>query len=195
MNEKMKKRCQILIGVTFVLTVISMIVDRVIIVYRKGMIIQLVVEREWIPFILTVFALVCAFIYISKDAGKQAAMFQKLFAGSFLVMYIYYFHMLVFLLPYGSMKQQAVIHLFIMVLLVSYSAVLILTFAPNLGKRYSLILASIAAVAELIIMMIAVVEGVTPGVIGGFITNILMITIFYLMVEAKYMDKDARGAF
>lgn len=195
MSEKMKKRCQILIGVTFVLTVISMIVDRVIIVYRKGMIIQLVVEREWIPFILTVFALVCAFIYISKDAGKQAAMFQKLFAGSFLVMYIYYFHMLVFLLPYGSMKQQAVIHLFIMVLLVSYSAVLILTFAPNLGKRYSLILASIAAVAELIIMMIAVVEGVTPGVIGGFITNILMITIFYLMVEAKYMDKDARGAF
>lgn len=195
MSEKMKKRCQILIGVTFVLTVISMIVDRVIIVYRKGMIIQLVVEREWIPFILTVFALVCAFIYISKDAGKQSAIFQKLFAGSFLVMYIYYFHMLVFLLPYGSMKQQAVIHLFIMVLLVSYSAVLILTFAPNLGKRYSLILASIAAVAELIIMMIAVVEGVTPGVIGGFITNILMITIFYLMVEAKYMDKDARGAF
>lgn len=195
MSEKMKKRCQILIGVTFVLTVISMIVDRVIIVYRKGMIIQLVVEREWVPFILTVFALVCAFIYISKDAGKQSAIFQKLFAGSFLVMYIYYFHMLVFLLPYGSMKQQAVIHLFIMVLLVSYSAVLILTFAPNLGKRYSLILASIAAVAELIIMMIAVVEGVTPGVIGGFITNILMITIFYLMVEAKYMDKDARGAF
>lgn len=195
MSEKMKKRCQILIGVTFVLTVISMIVDRVIIVYRKGMIIQLVVEREWIPFILTVFALVCAFIYISKDAGKQSAIFQKLFAGSFLVMYIYYFHMLVFLLPYGSMKQQAVIHLFIMVLLVSYSAVLILTFAPNLGKRYSLILASIAAVAELIIMMIAVVEGVTPGVIGGFITNILMITIFYLMVEAKYMDKDARGTF
>lgn len=195
MSEKMKKRCQILIGVTFVLTVISMIVDRVIIVYRKGMIIQLVVEREWIPFILTVFALVCAFIYISKDAGKQAAMFQKLFAGSFLVMYIYYFHILIFLLPYGSMKQQAVIHLFIMVLLVSYSAVLILTFAPNLGKRYSLILASIAAVAELIIMMIAVVEGVTPGVIGGFITNILMITIFYLMVEAKYMDKDARGSF
>ena len=195
MSEKMKKRCQILIGVTFVLTVISMIVDRVIIVYRKGMIIQLVVEREWVPFILTVFALVCAFIYISKDAGKQAAMFQKLFAGSFLVMYIYYFHMLVFLIPFGSMKQQAVIHLFIMVLLVSYSAVLILTFAPNLGKRYSLILASIAAVAELIIMMIAVVEGVTPGVIGGFITNILMITIFYLMVEAKYMDKDARGSF
>ena len=195
MSEKMKKRCQILIGVTFVLTVISMIVDRVIIVYRKGMIFQLVVEREWVPFILTVFALVCAFIYISKDAGKQAAMFQKLFAGSFLVMYIYYFHMLVFLIPFGSMKQQAVIHLFIMVLLVSYSAVLILTFAPNLGKRYSLILASIAAVAELIIMMIAVVEGVTPGVIGGFITNILMITIFYLMVEAKYMDKDARGSF
>ena len=195
MSEKMKKRCQILIGVTFVLTVISMIVDRVIIVYRKGMIFQLVVEREWVPFILTVFALVCAFIYISKDAGKQAAMFQKLFAGSFLVMYIYYFHMLVFLFPFGSMKQQAVIHLFIMVLLVSYSAVLILTFAPNLGKRYSLILASIAAVAELIIMMIAVVEGVTPGVIGGFITNILMITIFYLMVEAKYMDKDARGSF
>jgi hypothetical protein len=159
------------------------------------MIIQLVVEREWVPFILTVFALVCAFIYISKDAGKQAAIFQKLFAGSFLVTYIYYFHILVYLLPFGSMKQQALIHLFIMVLLVSYSAVLILTFAPNLGKRYSLILASIAAVAELIIMMMAIVEGVTPGVIGGFITNILMITIFYLMVEAKYMDKDARGAY
>ena len=195
MSEKMNKRCQILIGVTLILTIISMIVDRVIIVCRKGMIIQLVVEREWVPFILTVFALVCAFIYISRDAGKQAAIFQKLFAGSFLVMYIYYFHMLIFLLPFGSMKEQAIIHLFIMVLLVSYSAVLILTFAPNLGKRYSLILASIAAVAELIIMMIAVVEGVTPGVIGGFITNILMITIFYLMVEAKYMDKDARGAF
>lgn len=195
MSEKMKKRCQILIGVTFVLTVISMIVDRVIIVYRKGMIFQLVVEREWVPFILTVFALVCAFIYISKDAGKQSAIFQKLFAGSFLVMYIYYFHMLVFLLPYGSMKQQAVIHLFTMVLLVSYSSVLILTFAPNLGKRYSLILACIAAVSELIIMMMSVVGGVTPGVIGSFITSILMITIFYLMVEAKYMDKDARGSF
>ena len=160
---------------------------------KEGIFLQLIVERAWVPFILTIIALVCAFIYISKGATKEVAIFQKLFVGSFLVRYIYFFHMLIILLPLASGKQQAVIHLFILVLLVSYSAFLILTFAPNLGKNYSLIMASIAAVADFIIFMISIIEGITPGVVSSFIAEMLMIAIFYLMVEAKYLDKDARG--
>lgn len=193
MSKKMKNRCLILIGVTFLMMVLAMITDRIFTQPQEGVIIQMLTQRAWVPFILTVVALICAFIYVSKDAKKEAAIYHKVFAGSFLVTYIYFFHMLIVLLPLVKGNQQAIVHLFILDLLVSYSAILILTFAPNLGKRYSLILASIAVIADFIIFMISVIEGVSPGVVCSFIANILMIAIFYLMIEAKYMDKDARG--
>ena len=81
-----------------------------------------------------------------------------------------------------------------MLLLVTFACVLLLAYAPNLGKKRSILLANLAVLSVLASSFFgAAAAGIGHGLIAnGFAKGDLIIMI-HLMVLAKYEDKDARG--
>ena len=193
MNVKTKKTCLATTVIAFVAMLISFIMDFFPETSLNGQAGQFVVHNSWVQLLLSTFALVCAFLYILNDGRKDAAPFLKAFTGAYLLTYIYFFFMALASAIQSSVQNQAMLHLFILTLLVGYSCVLILTFARNQGKKVSLILAAVAVVVELIIFFFLVSYGISIAVVFTFISKLLMLNIFYTLIEIKYQDKEARG--
>ena len=193
MNVKTKNMCLATTIIAFVAMMVSFVLD---FFSRSGPQVkfgQVIVHNTWVQLILSTIALACALIYILKDGKKDAALYLKAFTGAYLLTYIYFFLMALASAVYSSIQNQAMLHLFVITLLVGYSSVLLLTFARNQGKKISLILASVALVVELIIFFFLVSYGITIAVVFTFISKLLMLNIFYTLIEVKYQDKDARG--
>ena len=192
MNEKTKKTGLALTVSAFVLMLAAFILDRIL--SRSGSsAVPFLVQNAWVSVVLETLTLACAFIYILKDGTKEAALFHKGFTGAFLLMYNNFFHMTIISAISATAEKQLMLHLFIIVLLIGYSAILLLTFARNQGKAISQGLAAIAAVSELVILFFFIFEGFSPVMVLTFSSKILMINLLYTMVEVKYQDKDARG--
>ena len=194
MNVKTKKMCLATTVIAFVAMLISFIMDFFPETGLNGQAGQFVVHNSWVQLAFSTFALVCAFLFILNDGRKDAAPYLKAFTGAYLLTYIYFFFMaLASAIQSITTQNQAMLHLFILTLLVGYSSVLMLTFARNQGKKVSLILASVAVVVELIIFFFLVSYGITIAVVFTFISKLLMLNVFYTLIEVKYQDKDARG--
>ena len=193
MDIKTKKMCLATTVIAFITMIISFVLD---FFFQNGPQVkvgQVVVHNTWVQLILSTIALACAFIYILKDGKKDAAPYLKAFTGAYLLTYIYFFIMALASAVYSTSQNQAMLHLFILTLLVGYSSVLMLTFARNQGKKVSLILAAVAVVVELIIFFFLVSYGISIAVVFTFVSKLLMLNIFYTLIEVKYQDKDARG--
>ena len=193
MNKKMKRSCLIIDMAALVLMILAFVLDRIPAARLGGETGRVLVQNAWVPLILSVIAQICALIYLLKDANKQAAIFYKGFTCSFLLLYIHFFVMTLYSVPYAPKDRLALLYLFLVILLVGYSAILLLTFAQNQGKKRSLTLAAIAAVMELAMIFFFVAEGISAAMVCSFAAKMLMILLLYLMVEAKYQDKEARG--
>ena len=192
MDVKKKKMSLALVVIAFVTMLTSFIFDHIPATSTKGFD-DLFVQNTWITMVFNALALVCAFIYLLKNGEKRAAPFHKGFTGALLLMYISYFHLTLGAAMHYTMEKQGLIHLYIFNLLIGFSAILLLTFAQNQGKKMSLVFAAIAVVAELVIFFFIVLNGISISVLFSFITKLLMINLLYTMVEYKYEDKEARG--
>ena len=79
-------------------------------------------------------------------------------------------------------------------ILATFACTAILAFAPNLGKRRSLFLATMAVLTNAVPCVFGLVNvGTGEGVLGNSVFRLDLIIAMYLMVVAKYEDKDARG--
>ncbi len=79
----------------------------------------------------------------------------------------------------------------IIVSIIVLACLTMLLFIKDLGKRKSMVLTGlmiVATVASLVYFCAA-----AEGFIGAHITSILLSVIFFIMVYAKYKDKEARG--
>ena len=193
MDAKKKKTCLGITAAAFVMLIAAFVTDRIPSTRLKGEAGGFLVHNAWVPLVLSAVALVCALIYILKDGKKQAAPFHKGMTGAFLLMYIHFFHMTLVTVHEVPADMRVAVHLLILILLVGYSAFLLLCFAKNQGKKTSLTLAVIAAVADMAVLFFFIVEAFSPAVLFSCIAKLLTILLFYLLMEAKYHDKDARG--
>ena len=193
MDLKKKKICIYLTVIAFAMMIVASVlnVDSFIEATegRKGFI----SHNDLITLVLSEVALVSAFIYCLKNFQKKASIYLKIFTGSFLLMDINFFRMSIVSAVNISSEKQLLLHLFVLVLLTEYSAVLLLTFAKNQGKHTSKFLAAIAAIANICIMFYFIIEEVSASLFVFCIAKILMLILFYLLIEAKYQDKDIRG--
>lgn len=192
MDVKKKKVSLAVVVIAFVTMLTSFIFDHIPATRTKGFD-DLFAQNTWITLVFNTIALVCALVYLLKNGEKKAARFHKGFTGALLLMYISYFHLTLGAAMHYTLDKQALLHLYIFNLLLGFSAILLLTFAQNQGKKLSLFFAAIAVVAELVIFFFIVLNGISISVLFSFITKLLMINLLYSMVEYKYEDKEARG--
>lgn len=192
MDKKLKKVYLILTFSAAVLMLLSFLVERFMPRTINGDPNRFLLQNAFIPFALSELALVCSLIYCLMDGKKKASLFYKGYAGAYLIMDIYLFHMAIISGPNVLENKQALFHLFIMILLVEYSAVLLLAFAINQGKKRAGLLAMVGALADVFLMFCFIVEGFTISFLLSSIAKILMIYLLCFLTEAKYLDKESR---
>ena len=196
MNERLKRTALIVTIAAFVLMVLSIVVDVVKPENVKDLFGENMLGNAWPQAAIGIIALVFAFIYIMKNAVKEAAPFYKGFFIAFLLMnFLYGVSLFISAHLCGAPGEIPILFLVAFIFwLIGSTAVLYLAFAPNLGKNRSLTLAIIAAAAFLAPVFVSLFHDFYEGMLFRNIAKILMVFLLYLLILAKYQNKDTRDA-
>ena len=147
--------------------------------------------------LLGIITAICGLIYFLKGASKKVALLYKISFFTFLLMIAgNILYTVTISARIGTIDTQSVAgYIFsITLLLVVFSCILLLTCAPNLGKKRSIILATISIIAVIAPTIIGLtVIGTFNGFLVNMVLKIELIVMLHMMVYAKYDDKDARG--
>ena len=142
-------------------------------------------------------AAVCGLAYFFKGASKKAALLYKISFLAFLLLIVgNILYLITISARMGTEDSQSVAgYIFsTTLLLVVFSCILLLAFAPNLGKKRSIALATISIFAVIAPTILGlVVKGISNGFVVNMLLKIELIVMLHMMVYAKYVDKDARG--
>ena len=140
---------------------------------------------------------ICGLVYFVKGASKKVALLYKISFFAFLLLNVEnILYMITICARSGAENSQSVAgYIFsTTLLLVVFSCVLLLAFAPNLGKKRSIVLATISIIAVIAPVILGlVVKGISNGFLVNMLLKIELIVMLHMMVYAKYEDKDARG--
>ncbi len=173
--ELIKKIHMALLGLAMIANSVVLISDITSPETNAGMIIFCVVH------FLT---LACALYYLAMDYEKDSAPFYKafmfLYALSGIVRVVFFARHSTGILPLCSA-------------VIAVIATLILTFAKNLGKKNSWIVYAVLMVAEVLLLFSFNPAGSSSALVTSKISDILIAGTLGLMLNGKYMDKDARG--
>ncbi|MCR4590871.1 MAG: hypothetical protein K5668_08630 [Lachnospiraceae bacterium] len=195
MKKGLKALCLIIIAAAFAMTAASVIADYSMAGASHQRLRDFMSANVWLLVLPNFISLVFALIYILKEGTKKMAFFYKGYIYTYLISQVIFILSVLggsysVLTPNGIPPRMIVIF---MSWIIEYSMLLFLAFAPNLGKRISLLLAFIAAVMNICIIVMFFNLGFSMSILLRNISKILMIILLYLMVVAKYRDKDARG--
>ena len=196
MGKKFKDFCLIITGASFVMMIASLIIDIIPSTGSNQRLSDFMSDNIWMVVLPSIISLAFALVYILKDGTKKAAFFYKGFIFTYLVSQV------IFILSviggsYPVLSTDKVpirMIILLMAWIIEYSMLLFLAFVPNLGKRKSLILALVAVVMNICIIIMFFKLGFSLSILLRNISKILIILLLYLLVVAKYKDKDARGA-
>ncbi|MDO4939060.1 MAG: hypothetical protein Q4E54_03765 [Lachnospiraceae bacterium] len=141
-------------------------------------------------------ALICAFIYALTGFGKKGAAFY----GTYLLLYaLAEIAELVNLLmsSVDTISGQPLMILFTSATII---ALFVLALMKDVGKKISFIIVTVIVIGNIISAFVAIITSASGGAIVGVPVTviragqrILLAAVAYLLVQAKYADKDARG--
>ncbi len=196
MGKTLKSLCLTIVAAALVMMAASIIVDFTSSGAADQRLREYLSDNVWTLVLPGFIALIFALIYIQKEGTKKVAFFYKGFIFTYLVPQVVFILSVLggsysVITPNGIPPRMIIIF---MAWIIEYSMLLFLAFVPNLGKSKSLLLAFIAAVMNICIIAMFFKLGFSLSILLRNASKILMILLLYLMVVAKYRDKDARGA-
>ena len=192
MGNKLKTTCLAITAAAFVMMIVSLIFDGISSNQRLS---DYMTGNMWMIVLPSAVSLACALIYILKGGTKKVAFFYKGFLALYIVSHIV-FIISTLVGSYSVISPDAKpIRMIILFLawIIEYSVLLFLAFAPNLGKHISLLLALVAVIMNICIVAMFFKLGFSISILLRNISRILMIVLLYLLVIAKYIDKEKRG--
>ena len=134
-------------------------------------------------------SLVFAAIYGFKGFGKPAAKFYKAFLILVLISLLVYLWLGVNCLLNGEARPDLAT---VILTALCCICVAIFAFVKDFGKLASTVFAYIYLIAGLAIFFIGLLTAEIPAIIVSF-GQFLLAEITFVLVDAKYIDKDARG--
>ena len=130
-------------------------------------------------------AFVCGYFYAKSDYSKKGAKWYKAFVGFTAVSTCYHLYSLVHISGFGLPAY---------LLIASIVILLVLTFAPNLGKKNTWILFAVLFVIDLIYTPLVQADSIEPiTAVISVLSRLIADGTIGLAIMGKYHDKDARG--
>lgn len=143
-------------------------------------------------------ALVAALIYAMTGFGKKGAKFFMVYMLLYSLAEVPTFISQIM----NAVNREPGQGIMMLVTAVSIIALIILALIKDLGKKVSFILVTVILVLDLITAFISIfMEAAGGAIIGIPVTiiqcgqRILLAAVAYLLVQAKYADKEARGSY
>ena len=129
-------------------------------------------------------ALIYAAYYIFAGFSKDAAKYFKTFAAIFALAEI---------ASLANLGMSANSYFATLVATLSLSAILVLLFSKDLGKKKSLMISAALIVFTVISLIMALANAVAIIVWGPLAATVVLACLFFIMTFAKYVDKASRG--
>ena len=131
------------------------------------------------------FAFICGYLYAKSDYSKQGAKWYKAFIGLTALSTLFHLHSLTHASGFGIP---------VYLLMASIVILLVLTFAPNLGKKNTWILFAVLFAIDLIYTPLVQIDNIdTTTAVISVLTRLVADGTIGLAIMGKYRDKDARG--
>lgn len=173
--------------------IMTLVFSLLLILGSIGDIVYLTAMNEFLPktfSILSIFTLVAAVAYFFTDFQKSSAKYFKLFIYLFIL--YEYTSALNFIMEFNKGKDisfilEACIHPAIFFILN------VLMFKKDLGKKLSNMLSLIVLIAQLLILVVVLIEkAFNDVIIFKCLSQILIALVLVIMQQMKYIDKTQR---
>lgn len=141
---------------------------------------------------LLIVALAFGFIYSLKESKKSAANYYKMFMIIYTLMSLLDIVMFFFLSEYVD-TFNTIGYIVICMRLVAFICIAALALVKNLGKNNSNTLAGTLFLINIVLFVICAFDKNQTGTYIMSFSNLLLSFTTYLLVNAKYFDKQSRG--